>query len=106
MFKKYFGEDAVSEIQGSWFFFQSPNTQVDKNLYPAKSYVEDLLNKIKDHKLDKKYFPKSKVDGHPLIPWVRGPEFLEDNATTMNIKNSMISLVNIRTNVFCLSKWV
>lgn len=78
LFKKYFGEDAVSEIQGSWFFFQSPNTQVDKNLYPAKSYVEDLLNKIKDHKLDKKYFPKSKVDGHPLIPWVRGPEFLEN----------------------------
>lgn len=37
-----------------------------------------MLGKIKDHKLDKKYFPKSKVDGRPLIPWVRGPEFLED----------------------------
>ncbi|AEG40339.1 Sir2 silent information regulator family NAD-dependent deacetylase [Lactobacillus kefiranofaciens] len=35
LFKKYFGEDAVSEIQGSWFFFQSSNTKTDKKLYPA-----------------------------------------------------------------------
>ena len=46
LFKKYFGEDAVSEIQ--------------------------------DHKLDREDFPKSPVDDSPLIAWVRGPEFLED----------------------------
>ena len=78
LFKKYFGEDAVSEIQGSWFFFQSSNTKNDKHLYPVGPIVKDLLPKIKDHKLASEYFPKSPVDGSPLIAWVRGPEFLED----------------------------
>ncbi|WP_308556985.1 Sir2 silent information regulator family NAD-dependent deacetylase [uncultured Lactobacillus sp.] len=78
LFTRYFGEKIVSEIQGSNFYFQSSNPTTDKHLYPAKPIVKDLIGKIKDHKLDKKYFPTSKVDGSPLIPWVRGPEFLED----------------------------
>ena len=78
LFKKYFGEDAVSEIQGSWFFFQSPNTQVDKNLYPAKSYVEDLLNKIKDHNLIKNTFLRARSMGIPLSRGCADQNFLED----------------------------
>lgn len=78
LFKKYFGEDAVSEIQGSWFYFQSSNTNTDKTLYPAEPIVKRLLPKIKDHRLSREDFPKSPVDGSPLIAWVRGPEFLED----------------------------
>lgn len=33
---------------------------------------------MKDNKLDSEFIPRSDVDGSPLIPWVRGPEFLED----------------------------
>lgn len=78
LFKKFFGDKKVSEIQGSWYFMQSSNTRTDKNLYPAEPIVNELLPKIRDHKLPAKYFPKSKVDGSPLIAWVRGPEFMED----------------------------
>ncbi|MGN1279484.1 MAG: Sir2 silent information regulator family NAD-dependent deacetylase, partial [Limosilactobacillus sp.] len=34
--------------------------------------------KIVDNRLAHDLLPKSPVDGAPLIPWVRGPEFLED----------------------------
>ena len=37
-----------------------------------------FYTKIKDNKLDRKYFPKSKVDGSPLTNWIRGSQFLED----------------------------
>lgn len=78
LFKKFFPEKSVSEIQGSWSFFQSSNTNSDKHLYPAQPIVNELRPKVKNHRLDKKYFPTSKVDGAPLVAWVRGPEFLED----------------------------
>lgn len=78
LFKKFFGEDAVSEIQGSWYFMQSSNTETDKNLYDAKKIVNELLPKVKDNKLPEKDFPKSPVNGAELIAWVRGPQFLED----------------------------
>lgn len=78
LFKKYFGEQAVSEIQGSWFFLQSGDPETDKHLYPAQPIVKKLLPKIHDYRLASQYFPKSKVDGAGLIPWVRGPKFLED----------------------------
>lgn len=78
LFKKYFGDKAVSEIQGSWFFFQSSNPKTDKHLYPVAPFVKALLPKIKNNQLPEKYFPRSKVDGAELIPWVRGPKFLED----------------------------
>lgn len=32
LFKKFFGEDKVSEIQGSWAFFQSSSPNTDKTL--------------------------------------------------------------------------
>ena len=72
LFKKFFPENQVSEIQGSDYFLQS------KNLYDTQKIVKDLLPKIKNNRLPEKYFPKSKVDGSPLIVWARGPEFLED----------------------------
>lgn len=78
LFKHYFGEEEVSEIQGSWYFLQSSNPQTDKNLYDAKKITYELLPKIKDHKLPEEYIPTSPVDGTELIPWVRGPEFMED----------------------------
>lgn len=78
LFKKYFGENDVSELQGSWYYMQSSNTETDKNLYYAPDIVNKLLPKIKDNRLDKKFFPKSPVDDSELIPWVRRPEFLED----------------------------
>lgn len=78
LFKKYFNENDVSEIQGSWYYMQSSNTETDKNLYYAPDIVNELLPKIKDKRLDKKFFPKSPVDDSELIPWVRRPEFLED----------------------------
>lgn len=77
LFKKFFNPQQVSEIQGSWSFFQSSNTKTDNQLYPARPLVDKLLPKIQDNHLDSKYFPKSKVDGAPLIAWVRGPKFLE-----------------------------
>ncbi|MEZ7281311.1 Sir2 silent information regulator family NAD-dependent deacetylase [Limosilactobacillus fermentum] len=78
LFKKFFPEEHVSEIQGSWGFFQSKNTLTDKNLYPIDDYLDELIPKIVDNRLPTELIPKSKVDGTPLIPWVRGPEFLED----------------------------
>ncbi|MEW4665234.1 Sir2 silent information regulator family NAD-dependent deacetylase [Lactiplantibacillus plantarum] len=78
LFKKFFPEEHVSEIQGSWGFFQSKNTLTDKNLYPIDGYLDELIPKIVDNRLPTKLIPKSEVDGTPLIPWVRGPEFLED----------------------------
>lgn len=78
LFTKFFGKKAVSEIQGSWFFLQSSNTETDKHLYPTPPIVKEFLPKIQNDRLAAKYFPKSKVDGAELIPWVRGPKFLED----------------------------
>lgn len=78
LFKKFFPAEHVSEIQGSWGFFQSKNTATDKNLYPINRYLDKLLPKIESNRLPTTLIPKSKVDGTPLIPWVRGPEFLED----------------------------
>ncbi len=77
-FKKFFPDERVSEIQGSWGFFQSKNTDTDKHLYPIQSYLDELIPKIENNRLAKEFMPKSEVDGSPLIPWVRGPEFLED----------------------------
>lgn len=78
LFKKFFPEEHVSEIQGSWGFFQSKNTLTDKNLYPIDGYLDELIPKIVDNRLPTELIPKSEVEGTPLIPWVRGPEFLED----------------------------
>lgn len=78
LFKKFFPDERVSEIQGSWGFFQSKNTDTDKHLYPIQSYLDELIPKIENNRLAKEFMPKSEVDGSPLIPWVRGPEFLED----------------------------
>ena len=78
LFKKFFPDERVSEIQGSWGFFQSKNTDTDKHLYPIQSYLDKLIPKIENNRLAKEFMPKSEVDGSPLIPWVRGPEFLED----------------------------
>lgn len=78
LFKKFFPEEHVSEIQGSWGFFQSKNTLTDKNLYPIDGYLDELIPKIVDNRLPTELIPKSEVDGTPLIPWVRGPEFFED----------------------------
>ena len=78
LFKKFFPDERVSEIQGSWGFFQSKNTDTDKHLYPIQSYLDELIPKIENNRLAKDFMPKSEVDGAPLIPWVRGPEFLED----------------------------
>lgn len=78
LFKKFFPEEKVSEIQGSWGFFQSKNPATDKHLYPIDTYLKELIPKIENNRLPTELIPKSKVDGTPLIPWVRGPEFLED----------------------------
>jgi hypothetical protein len=78
IFKHFFPEESVSEIQGSWDFLQSSNPRTDKKLYPAQPIVNQLLPKIENHRLPSKYIPTSDVDGAPLINWVRGPEFLED----------------------------
>lgn len=78
IFKQFFPEEKVSEIQGSWSFFQSSRPQTDKHLYPTSSFLDELLSQIKDYRLPESLIPKSKVDGAPLTPWARGPEFLED----------------------------
>lgn len=78
LFKKFFPENKVSEIQGSWKYFQSKNPTTDKHLYPICDYLDELLGKISNNRLPSKLIPKSKVDGTPLTPWVRSPEFLED----------------------------
>lgn len=78
LFKKFFPNEHVSEIQGSWGYFQSKNTSTDKHLYPTASFLDNLLPQIDNNRLPTELIPKSEVDGTPLIPWVRGPEFLED----------------------------
>ncbi len=78
LFKKFFPADQVSEIQGSWSWMQSQNTKTDKHLYDALKIVHRLLPQVKNHRLAKDLFPTSPVDGSPLVPWIRGPEFLED----------------------------
>lgn len=74
---RYFPEAVISEIQGSWHYFQSQHTYSDETLYSTKIFLQELLPKLEAHKLPSQYIPKSKVDGSPLIPWARGPEFLE-----------------------------
>ncbi|AVQ33408.1 Sir2 silent information regulator family NAD-dependent deacetylase [Staphylococcus muscae] len=74
---RYFPEDKVSEIQGSWHYFQSKNTHVDQTLYDTKVFLDNLLPKLENHTLPSELIPKSKINGSSLIPWVRGPEFLE-----------------------------
>lgn len=78
LFKRFFKPENISEIQGSFEFFQSKNPHTDKQLYPSKPILDQLLPQIKDNRLPKELIPTSDVDGAPLIPWVRGPEFLED----------------------------
>lgn len=78
LFKKFFPAEQVSEIQGAMAYFQSSNPDTDKHLYDSKKIVDELLPKIKDHRLSADLIPKSKVDGAPLELWVRGPKFLED----------------------------
>lgn len=78
LFKKYFPADKVSEIQGSWSYFQSSNPETDKKLYPSKPILERLLPQIKNNRLPHDLIPTSDVDGAPLIVWARSPEFLED----------------------------
>lgn len=78
LFKKYFSENNVSEIQGSFYLFQSTDTSTDKNLYPVQPYLERLIPKIQDGKLPRKYFPTSPINGAQLKHWARSPEFLED----------------------------
>lgn len=78
LFKKYFPEEEVSEIQGSWDYMQSSNPQLDKNLYLARPIIEEALTHLKDHKLPSEFIPKSKIDGSLLQGWVRDPKFLED----------------------------
>ncbi|ALJ22968.1 Sir2 silent information regulator family NAD-dependent deacetylase [Lactobacillus gallinarum] len=78
LFTKYFPENEVSEIQGSWHYFQSSRPMSERKLYPTKGMLDVLYDKIENHRLPSKLIPKSDVDGAPLIPWVRGPEFLED----------------------------
>ena len=78
IFKKFFGKEQVSEIQGSWSYFQSSNPDTDKHLYSSQRILDELLPKVKDHRLAADLIPKSRVDGAPLTLWARGPEFLED----------------------------
>lgn len=78
MFLRFFTKDKISMIQGSWTYFQSPHPDKDKKLYDARKIFANLKDKVQDNKLASEYIPRSEVDGSPLIPWVRGPEFLED----------------------------
>lgn len=78
LFKHFFPQENISEIQGSWEFFQSKNTQTDTHLYKSAELLKNLLPKIKNNELPEEDIPKSPVNGAELIPWARGPEFLED----------------------------
>lgn len=78
LFKQYFPVDAISEIQGSDDFLQSQDPEHDKHLYETRPIVDRLLPKVKNHRLPRADFPKSRVNGAPLILWARSPEFLED----------------------------
>lgn len=78
LFKRYFPEKKISEIQGSADYLQNSHPNMDKNLYPSRPIIEKLLPKIKDHKLPADLIPRSEIDGNLLEAWVRGPEFLED----------------------------
>lgn len=78
IFKRFFPEEKISEIQGSAFFLQSSNTETDKKLYDANKIYAELRTKIVGHKVPDEYIPRSDVDGAVLIPWWRSPEFLED----------------------------
>lgn len=74
---RYFPEEVVSEIQGSWSYFQSQHPHTDQTLYSTRQWLKDLLPKLVDHRLPAALIPTSRVDGNPLIPWARGPEFME-----------------------------
>lgn len=78
LFLRFFPEEQVSRIQGSWSFLQSSNPEVDKKLYDARKIFNQLLPKINNYEIAEEDIPVSDLDGSPLIPWVRGPEFLED----------------------------
>lgn len=78
IFKRFFPEEKISEIQGSVFYLQSSNPETDKKLYDANKIYAELRTKIVDHKVPDEYIPRSDVDGAVLTPWWRSPEFLED----------------------------
>ncbi|MDE7050302.1 MAG: Sir2 silent information regulator family NAD-dependent deacetylase [Lactobacillus sp.] len=77
LFKKFFSNDQVSEIQGSWDYYQASDTTTDQKLYDTKTLVEKLLPQVKDHRLPTNLIPRSDINDSELIPWARGPEFLE-----------------------------
>ncbi|RVU73646.1 Sir2 silent information regulator family NAD-dependent deacetylase [Lactobacillus xujianguonis] len=77
LFKKAFLKDKVSEIQGSWDYYQASDTSNDQHLYDSHKMVAELLPKIIDHRLPTDLIPRSKVNGSELVAWARGPKFLE-----------------------------
>lgn len=77
VFKRYFPHDRISEIQGSWSYFQSSNPTTDQTLYPTKPILDKLLPEVTNLALPESLIPTSTVDQAPLSLWVRGPEFLE-----------------------------
>ncbi|NRN84418.1 Sir2 silent information regulator family NAD-dependent deacetylase [Lactobacillus helveticus] len=77
LFKKFFPSDQVSEIQGSWDYYQASDTSTDQKLYSTKKMVAKLLPKVKDHCLPTELIPKSDINGSELILGARGPQFLE-----------------------------
>lgn len=78
LFKRFFGGQKVSEIQGAFEYFQSTNPKTDKKLYKTAPFIKKLLPKIKDHRLPTEDIPRSTVDGAELELWARSPSFLED----------------------------
>lgn len=77
VFKRYFPTEKISEIQGSWSYYQSTNPTTDQHLYDTKKFLTDLSPHINGLALPDYLIPTSQVDGAPLEVWARGPRFLE-----------------------------
>ena len=92
LFKKSFPDEHVSEIQGSWGYFQSKNTVTDKHLYPINRYLDDLLPRIDNNRLPTELIPKSAVDG---TPGYVAQNFLKTRNTMKSTKRPTASLVTI-----------
>ncbi|MHC3376892.1 SIR2 family NAD-dependent protein deacylase [Ligilactobacillus equi] len=77
LFFRDFPAEKISEIQGSWNYFQSERPSSDQNLYSTRQLLAQVQDQVREHKLPKTAIPYSPVNGAKLIPWARGPEFLE-----------------------------
>ncbi len=76
LFRRVFGDEKTAWIQGDWAWLQCGASCHD-GLYDAGGFVERALAGVRDCAVGSGDIPTCPRCGARMVPWVRGPEFLE-----------------------------